>query len=224
MGKTGARNLGTRQSPISSAPGTHRARSDGARPERGLQRCFRRVRVPPEDDGDAGGSAAGCTGRLVPLVGGSRDMKPPPAAVLRLLTRIHPAFRRNERLAGRTFANKLMRTELDRWEREWKPSLDQEEPRLHRGRPGGARRRGLVRHLRALHAHILETGALHFRLHVVDMGPIGDLMVHLEDWGLRAERHVPGARCRLARRPASRRISSERLPTLCATQASIPRR
>jgi phosphohistidine swiveling domain-containing protein len=42
----------------------------------------------------------------------------------------------------------------------------------------------LADHVRALHAHLLETIRLHFRLHVSDMGPLGNLIVHLEDWGL----------------------------------------
>ena len=42
----------------------------------------------------------------------------------------------------------------------------------------------LADHLRAVHDHLREHTRLHFRLHVSDMGPLGMLMVHLEDWGL----------------------------------------
>ena len=41
--------------------------------------------------------------RLVPLVGGGRDLPTPPPAVLWLVTRVHPAFRRAERQARQSF-------------------------------------------------------------------------------------------------------------------------
>ena len=61
--------------------------------------------------------------RLVPLVGGSRDLPAPPAAAVWLLSRVHPAFRRQEKRAAESFSTKRWRAELDRWEREWKPGL-----------------------------------------------------------------------------------------------------
>ena len=44
--------------------------------------------------------------RLVPLVGADRSSAPPPRPVLWLATRLHPAFRRRERLARRTLAER----------------------------------------------------------------------------------------------------------------------
>ena len=122
--------------------------------------------------------------RLVPLVGGGRDLPAPPTPVLWLAARLHPAFRRNERMAKRSFETKIWRAELDRWEDEWKPALvernlavsDMDITALDDG--------ALASHLRELHTDLLDSTALHFRLHVSDMGPLGNLMVHLEDWGL----------------------------------------
>jgi pyruvate,water dikinase len=51
--------------------------------------------------------------RLVPLVGGGRDL-PPPAPAMWLATRVHPAFRRAERKAKHSFATKIWREELHR--------------------------------------------------------------------------------------------------------------
>ena len=61
--------------------------------------------------------------RLVPLVGGGRDLPPPPTPVLWLASRIHPEFRRQERRAKESFAVKRWRDELARWENEWKPEI-----------------------------------------------------------------------------------------------------
>ena len=122
--------------------------------------------------------------RLVPLIGGDKDMRPPPAAALWLATRLHPAFRRAERLAKESFATKRWRAELARWESEWKPELVKANLRFTDVDVSALDDAAFVEHLTELHAHLLESTALHFRLHVSDMGPLGDLMVKLEDWGL----------------------------------------
>jgi rifampicin phosphotransferase len=122
--------------------------------------------------------------RLVPQIGGERDLPPPPAPVLWLATRLHPTFRKQERLAKESFETKRWRSELRRWEDEWKPELV--ATHLAHGDIDLASldATALAGHLRELHAGLIESTALHFRLHVSDMGPLGDLMVHLEDWGL----------------------------------------
>lgn len=124
--------------------------------------------------------------RLVPLVGADKDMKAPPAPVLWLATRLHPAFRRRERTARRSFESKFHRSELQRWEEEWKPRLLATNRAFTDVDVSGLDDAGLARHLGDLHEHLRWSVALHFRLHVSDMGPLGDLMVHLEDWGLAA--------------------------------------
>lgn len=122
--------------------------------------------------------------RLVPLVGGSRDLRPPPAAVLWLVTRLHPAFRRQEKRARESFESKRWREELRRWEEEWKPELVKANLGFTDVVVSDLDDAALAAHLAELHDHILESTTLHFRLHVSDLGPLGDLMVHLEDWGL----------------------------------------
>lgn len=122
--------------------------------------------------------------RLVPLIGGGSDMKPPPAAALWLVARIHPAFRRAEKRAKESFETKRWRAELARWESEWKPDLVKANLRFSDVDVAALDDAGLGAHLAELHAHLIESTTLHFRLHVSDMGPLGDLMVQLEDWGL----------------------------------------
>lgn len=122
--------------------------------------------------------------RLVPLIGGNSNMKPPPAAALWLATRLHPAFRRAEKRAKESFETKRWRAELARWESEWKPDLVKANLRFTDVDVAALDDDGLSAHLVELHDHLVETTTLHFRLHVSDMGPLGDLMVRLEDWGL----------------------------------------
>ena len=122
--------------------------------------------------------------RLVPLVGGGRDMPAPPKQLLWLMTRVHPAFRRAEKRAAESFATKRWREEIRRWEDDWKPSITKTNLTFTDVDVAALGDGALAEHLRAIHTHVLDTTALHFRLHVSDMGPLGDLMVHLEDWGL----------------------------------------
>lgn len=122
--------------------------------------------------------------RLVPIVGGSRDMPAPPTAVMWLVSRIHPAFRRQEKQARESFAGKRWRGELARWEQEWKPTITARNLAHTDIDVASLTDEELAAHLVEVHRHLRNTTALHFRLHVSDMGPLGDLMVHLEDWGL----------------------------------------
>ena len=122
--------------------------------------------------------------RLVPLVGGDRDLPAPPPIVLKLATRLHPAFRAAERRSRETFAIKRWRDEVRRWEDEWKPSITKRNLELTDIDVASLTDAELADHLRAVHHHLLETTTLHFRLHVSDMGPLGNLMISLESWGL----------------------------------------
>lgn len=125
--------------------------------------------------------------RLVPQVGANSDRPPPPPPVLWLASRLHPTLRKQERRARESFEVKRWREELRRWEHEWKPAL------IRANLADGALDLAslddgaLADHLDDVYGRLLESGALHFRLHVSDMGPLGDLMVHLEDWGLDRE-------------------------------------
>jgi pyruvate,water dikinase len=124
--------------------------------------------------------------RLLPIVGASSDRPPPPAPVLWLATRVHPAFRKQERLAKESFAVKRWRLELARWESEWKPGLVARNTELTDVPIAELDDAALADHLAEVHAHVLASAQLHHRLHVSDMGPLGMLMVALRDWGLEA--------------------------------------
>lgn len=122
--------------------------------------------------------------RLVPLIGGGRDLPTPPAAVLWVATRVHPAFRREEKKAKRSFLGKIWRDEIRRWDEEWKPALVKKNLELTDVEVASLDDGALADHLDEVYEHVLTNTVLHFRLHVSDMGPLGNLMVSLEDWGL----------------------------------------
>jgi len=122
--------------------------------------------------------------RLVPIVGGGRDLPAPPAPVMWLASRLHPAFRREEKQARESFRTKRWRQELARWEQEWKPRLTARNLSLTDTDVASLADEALAAHLLEVHQHLRDNIVLHFRLHVSDLGPLGDLMLHLEDWGL----------------------------------------
>lgn len=122
--------------------------------------------------------------RLVPLVGGAHNLPEPPTIVLKVATRLHPEFRRRTKLAAATLANRSWNDELDRWESEWKPQLIVTSRRLDVVDLKRLDDWELTRQLRDAIAHMTAGLALHFRLHISDLGPIGLLLVRSREWGL----------------------------------------
>ncbi len=122
--------------------------------------------------------------RLVPLVGGWRDLPTPPLPVLRLIVRFHPAFRRRAKQSERAMGARFWLQEFERWEREWKPRIIATNRRLGDVDVGELSDEALAKHLGKVWDHCLWAGALHFRLHTSDLAPIGLLLVSATDWGL----------------------------------------
>ncbi len=122
--------------------------------------------------------------RMVPLVAGDRDLPLPPAPVLWLLTRIHPAFRQQAKKAAASFDERRWNDELRLWQTTHRPQLTERCLAMTALDPQGMDDRALATHLRDL-IDLVNTGAtLHFRLHVSDLAPIGLLLVKARDWGL----------------------------------------
>jgi phosphohistidine swiveling domain-containing protein len=122
--------------------------------------------------------------RLVPLVGADRTGPPPPRPALWLATRLHPAFRRRERLARKAIADRPYLDVIAAWlggEREvWVDrnlALQAIDPALLADS-------GLARHLEVVDEHLFAGSTRHHQLHGSDLGPIGDLLAHGQAWGL----------------------------------------
>jgi pyruvate,water dikinase len=123
--------------------------------------------------------------RLVPLFGADRDRgKVPPSPILWLATRLHPTMRRRNRAATRALATRSFLGDIEHWletERfEWIEASRQLQAIDVTGLTDG----DLADHLRALDQLLIRGWRRHHQLHAQDLGPIGDLLAHGQDWGL----------------------------------------
>jgi len=130
--------------------------------------------------------------RLRPLVGADKPVrKPPPAAILKLLVRVHPEFRRRTRLAARTLADRPWRQTIADWSTTIRPDWERRNLALQDVDLAKLDDVALADHIDAVVAHALDGMKTHFVLHASDLGPIGLLLVFCEDHGITAEDVVP---------------------------------
>lgn len=122
--------------------------------------------------------------RLVPLVGENSDRKPPPAPVLWLATRLHPAFRRAEKLAQHTQDMNVPLQVVEHWERTERWEWIEANTAFGAVELGDLTDAALADHLDRLDVHLLAGLTRHHELHASDLGPIGDLLVRARGWGL----------------------------------------
>jgi rifampicin phosphotransferase len=122
--------------------------------------------------------------RLVPLVGADRTGPPPPRAALWLATRMHPAFRRRDRLARKTLAERPYLADIDGWLGGERDAWVDRNLGFQAIDPAVLDDRGLARHLETLDEHLVAGSTRHHQLHGSDLGPIGDLLAHGQQWGL----------------------------------------
>lgn len=122
--------------------------------------------------------------RMVPLIGGDRDLPTPPNPVLWAVTRLHPTFRRREKTAADALESRVWMDEYRRWEDEWKPQLIERNRSFTEIDPAPLSDQELADHLSRLSDHLTWSTTLHFRLHASDLGPIGRLLVNVREWGI----------------------------------------
>ena len=138
--------------------------------------------------------------RLVPLVGADRTGPPPPRPVLWLATRLHPAFRRRERLARRTLAERPYLDVVDGWHGGERQAWVERNLALQAVDPAELDDAALADHLAGGRRPLSSQGWIrHHQLHGSDLGPIGDLLAHGTRVGTRPgrparspPRRVPG--------------------------------
>jgi pyruvate,water dikinase len=122
--------------------------------------------------------------RLVPLVGAKRTAPPPPRPMLWLATRLHPAFRRRERLARRTLAERPYLDVVGGWHDGERQTWVERNLDVQAVEPQDLDDGALARHLIAVDDHCVQGWIRHHQLHGSDLGPIGDLLAHGASWGL----------------------------------------
>ena len=130
--------------------------------------------------------------RLVPLIGPDKPpRKPPPTWVLKIVTRLHPEFRRRTKAAAAALHTPPAREVIADWHARIRPRLaeqnlahtDVDLPSLSDGE--------LAAHLDALLAHGRENLELHFWLHTYDLAGIARLIHAGREWGLTGAEIVP---------------------------------
>lgn len=125
--------------------------------------------------------------RVVPLVGADRaPSSPPPAVLLRAVTRIHPAFRARTKAARATLAGRAWVDAIDEWRAEIRPRLVARNTTFASVDVDAVDDDTLADHVRDLVAYMQDTYREHFRLHGHDLGPIGLLVSSCRDWGIGA--------------------------------------
>ncbi len=130
--------------------------------------------------------------RVRPLIAPDKPpSRPPPAPILRLVSRLHPEFRRRTAAAARTLASSPAPAVIGEWHREIRPRLVARNLELQDLDLASLDDAALAAHLEALLGHIRATFEEHFRLHGYDLGPIGQLVRAGADWGIPGADMVP---------------------------------
>lgn len=125
-----------------------------------------------------------------PLVGKPTATLPPPA-VLWLVARLVPAFRRRNRAALRALATRPWLAEADHWYATERAEWVAKNRALTAEAPDDLSDADLIAHLRRARAHLEAGYTRHFSLHGPDLMPTGLLLARCEDWGVPAEVVLP---------------------------------
>ncbi len=130
--------------------------------------------------------------RVRPLIAPDKpSRRPPPALVLKIVTRLHPEFRRRTEAAARTLASSPAPAVIEEWHRVIRPRLVARNLEMQDVDVAGLDDDTLAAHLDLLLRYIRETFEEHFRLHGYDLGPIGQLVRAGADWGIPGADMVP---------------------------------
>ncbi len=123
--------------------------------------------------------------RLRPLVLADRpSSKPPPTFLLKILTRIHPEFRRRTKAAEITLTTSPARAVIQEWHQEIRPRLASVNLDFQDIDLSLLDNEGLGDHFNSVLTHLRSSMKEHFRLHGYDLGPLGMLLVESKRWGL----------------------------------------
>ncbi|MEZ5340927.1 MAG: hypothetical protein R2706_05625 [Acidimicrobiales bacterium] len=156
----------------------------------GTKRVFAENGVPAEGI-DTRFSRGFSYARMRPLVRPDQPTERlPPLAVLRLATRLHPAFRRREKLARRSIEHSDALAVARRWSSEIRPELVARNRALQDIELGALSDSQLEEHLGDLLDHARAQFELHFWLHGHDLGPIAKYLHQAVRWGLEPGRAV----------------------------------
>jgi pyruvate,water dikinase len=130
--------------------------------------------------------------RLRPLVRPDNPpSKPPPEFVLRIVSRIHPEFRRRTRTATEVLQARPWVDVARQWSSEIKPGLEEANRRFQDVDVTALDDEELGRHVADLLAHCRTNAELHFWLHGHDLGPLARYLYCCQGWGITADEALP---------------------------------
>ncbi|HEX8154570.1 MAG TPA: PEP-utilizing enzyme [Thermoanaerobaculia bacterium] len=116
-------------------------------------------------------------------VGAPKGAKgPPPKAIFKLLTKLHPEVRRRVRRVAEVWETKFWREDVKRWDDEWKPAIARENSELQRVDLHALSDAELIAHLERCFDALRRAVALHHNLNATAMLPTGDFLVHVKEW------------------------------------------
>lgn len=107
---------------------------------------------------------------------------PPPKALFTIMTKVHPEIRRRNRKITEVFANKLWRSDIQRWDNEIKPVIAHQNAELQGVDLGSLSDGQLIDHLAACFDAVGRAWFQHHSLNSTSLLPLGDFLVHVQQW------------------------------------------
>ena len=107
---------------------------------------------------------------------------PPPKTLFTIMTKVHPEIRRRNRTITEVFAHKLWRNDIQRWDREIKPQIAQQNAELQAVDLVSLGDDQLIDHLAACFDAVGRAWFQHHSLNATALLPLGDFLVHVEQW------------------------------------------
>lgn len=123
--------------------------------------------------------------RLRPLIGAERPTsKPPPVALLKLVSRIHPEMRRRTKTAARTLREAPWLGVIDQWRTGGRAEMQRGNLVLQDVALGELDDAAVAAHARRCVDHAIAGWTHHFWLHGFDLGPLGQYLYEGATWSL----------------------------------------
>ncbi len=117
---------------------------------------------------------------------GEKASAPPPALIMKVLTRLHPELRRRNRTAAAALSERRWRAEVDAWFEQGRHEVLERNLELQRVELADLDDDALAGHLADCLAHHTDGTRRTMDTHGADMIPTGDLIAHGERWDIDA--------------------------------------
>jgi pyruvate,water dikinase len=116
-------------------------------------------------------------------VGAPKGAKgPPPKAIFKVLSKLHPEIRRRIRDISEVWRTKRWREDVARWDNEWKPAIAKENRELQSVDLRALTDEQLAAHLERCYDAARRGAYRHHSLNATAMLPLGDFLVHVQEW------------------------------------------